>query len=418
MNKTTFSSLPLLTCLLLLVACGNAELALSAIPTWTTVPVQASHTEPVKSIQDTPSAISTSTVSEPTEIGIVNNRYASQVCPFSFNLTEGWSVQEYGAGESGAFSMDVPAIEFTRNPYQLRLNCTTLGDDVFIGPGGLPAGESVSLPTFEFLDAHIDAQAIVWEGDIISVVYAYRTENLILFATIGYSTDPSNTLSYEEFSIDQETIDDVANLLMSFSLTEDITVMVTPPVDLDPLVVLSMEEYYYSQIADTTIPNACGPTAGLIVLDYMGLEDSIMRVIDFLMSVEPEQGGFDPDCRRNLVCTSPMTLAQQLSYRYGITVHTRQYWTLESVYDALVNGHPIIADILWRLDGSSLGHFVVIFGVDTVKEHVYFHDPLEGAMMASTWEAFSARWAGPVDVGDPTYPQGFQYWGMEVFPPQ
>lgn len=284
-----------------------------------------------------------------------------------------------------------------------------------IGPGGMPAGENVSLPEIAFLDKLVPGQAIVWQGATVTALYIYQSEFIKISANLGSSPDPLKPVPFDEFDITQETINEVTEILVTLSLTDDLESTVFTSDCCEPQVILPMDEHYHSQIDDTDLLNACAPTAGFIVLDYLMRETSIDNVIDLLRSIEPEQGGYDPNCERNVVCTSPMTLDQQLSHEYRITIHTRQHWTLETTHNALVRGHPIIADILYRMNMKGLGHFVVIFGVDLEKELIYYHNSLDGENMVSTWQDFSARWAGPVDVGDPTYPQGFQYWGMEVY---
>jgi len=234
---------------------------------------------------------------------------------------------------------------------------------------------------------------------------------IVVFVDLG----PNPYVPYQEFNITEEIISEVSDFMGTVSLTNlpDIPFQSTP--EDYPSVFLPMDDVYHSQIDDTELPNACAPTAGYIILDYLKRETSLEIVADQLMMEKPERGGYDPTCQRNIVCTSPMTLAQKLSSEYQITIHTRQGWTFDAVHDALIRGHPIIADILWRNNSHGLGHFVVIFGIDKENELIYYHDPVVGPGIISSWQDFSERWAGPVDVGDPTYPQGFQFWGMEVY---
>ncbi len=370
---------------------------------------------PTRTSEPPPPSPTVRVIPTSTEIIIDENIFFSQYCHLSLKPPEGWSVSEHGPGEPGSYSMDVSLIELIKNQYRLAIVCQIGNDERTIGPGGLPAGENVSLPEIAFLDKLVPGQAIVWEGSTITVIYIYQSEFIKIVANLGSNPNPSNPVPDDEFDISQEAIDAITEILGSLYLTEDLELIVGTEDCCEPQVILPMEEHYHSQIDDTGLPNACAPTAGFIVLDYLKRETSIDNVIDLLRSIEPERGGYDPSCERNVVCTSPMTLAQQLSQEYRITISTRQHWTLEAAHNALIRGHPIIADILYRLNTKGLGHFVVIFGVDLEKELIYYHDPLDGNNMVSTWQDFSARWAGPVDVGDPTYLQGFQYWGMEVY---
>lgn len=403
--RTTKSAYFILFCVVIfatvLASCRAVLTDAPETPTWTSELPLPSPSIPV---------IPTST-----EVVIINNIFLSQYCPLSLIPKFGWSVQEHGPGQPGSFSMDVSLIELIKDQYRLAIVCQITSDEMTIGPGGMPAGENVSLPEITLLDKLIPGQAIVSEDITISVIYAYESEFIKIIINLGSNPYPSNTVPYDEFDITQETLNETAGILATLTLTEDLESIVVAEDCCAPPVILPMDENYHSQIDDTDFPNACAPTAGLIVLDYLKRETSIDNVIDLLRSIEPEQGGYDPNCERNVVCTSPMTLAQQLSQEYRLTIHTRQHWTLEAAHNALSDGHPIIADILYRLNMKGLGHFIVIYGVDLENELIYYHDPMDGESMISAWQDFSVRWSGPVDVGDPSYPQGFQYWGMEVY---
>jgi len=341
--------------------------------------------------------------------------FLSKYCPFSFILPDGWSVNEINAGDPGSYSLNAPTIELRKDEYQLAIICYVMATESEISPGGRGAGDVIEMAAIPFLNSFVSGQATMWAGSRVAVRYSYRSDNLTIFADLGHNLDPQNPVPYQDFNISDTYVAEVIQLLQSVSLTQDLTYLRPTPTSEDPLAILPMEDFYHSQLEDITLPNACAPTAGFIVLDYLQRETTPDEVAQLLMKVDPEYGGYDPSCQRNVVCTSPMTLAQRMSSAYQLTVHTRQGWTLQDAFHALEQGHPIIADILWRLDGGSIGHFVVIFGVDREQELIYYHDPLEGAKLIVPWETFSQRWAGPVDVGDPTFLEGFQYWGMEVY---
>jgi hypothetical protein len=96
-----------------------------------------------------------------------------------------------------------------------------------------------------------------------------------------------------------------------------------------------------------------------------------------------------------------------LFYEYGLGVYAHEDWTLEEIFAVVSKGNPVVADILWEPGVRSLGHFVVIYGVDLSQELIYYHDPYRGREMTSSWE-------GLVDVGDPLRPEGHRFWGLEV----
>lgn len=176
---------------------------------------------------------------------------------------------------------------------------------------------------------------------------------------------------------------------------------------------LPMEDKYHSQISETTLPNACGPTSLLMALDYFDLEESLADVIQ-KHQFSPAQGGYDPYCTANPVCTSPGALVQVAQEKYGLLVEAHEGWTFYEIQESLAAGHPIIADIVWRLADEGPGHFVVIYGIDIEQQILFYHDPYDGAEMAASWKQFSSAWDGPVDLGDPLQPQGYRFWGMSV----
>jgi len=176
---------------------------------------------------------------------------------------------------------------------------------------------------------------------------------------------------------------------------------------------LPMEDQYHSQISETSLPNACGPTSLLMTLDYFDLEESLENVIQ-KHQFSPAQGGYDPYCAANPVCTSPGALVQVAREEYGLLVNAHEGWTLQEIQESIAAGQPIIADIVWRLADEGPGHFVVIYGIDIDEQILFYHDPYDGAEKAASWDEFSVAWDGPVDLGDPLQPQGHRFWGMAV----
>jgi hypothetical protein len=176
---------------------------------------------------------------------------------------------------------------------------------------------------------------------------------------------------------------------------------------------LPMEDQYHSQISETSLPNACGPAALMMALDYFNLEQSLAEVIQKL-EYSPAQGGYDPYCTANPVCTSPGALVKVAREEYGLLVDAHEGWTFDEIQQSIAAGQPIIADIVWRLADEGPGHFVVIYGIDTEKELLFYHDPYDGAEKVASWEEFSIAWDGPVDQGDPLQQEGYAFWGMSL----
>jgi hypothetical protein len=175
-----------------------------------------------------------------------------------------------------------------------------------------------------------------------------------------------------------------------------------------------MEDDYHSQLSIPNGSSACGPTALLIALDYYDLQSSLPDLIA-QASFSPAEGGYDPTCTENAVCTSPQALARLASEEYGLDVQFGEGWTFDEVYAALEAGSPVIADIAWDPSITNLGHFVVIYGIDPENQVIYYHDPYNGAGLSASWEDFHSRWSHTVDVGDPLQAGGYTRWGMALY---
>lgn len=177
---------------------------------------------------------------------------------------------------------------------------------------------------------------------------------------------------------------------------------------------LGLEDDYHSQLSVPDGGSACGPAALLIALDYYDLQSSLPDIIA-QASFAPQEGGYDPTCTANAVCFSPKAMAKLASDQYGLDVQYGEGWTFDQVYAALESGSPVIADIAWDPNRTTLGHFVVIYGIDPDSNMVYYHDPYDGAALSASWDDFSYRWSFTVDVGDPLQSGGYSRWGMAIY---
>jgi uncharacterized protein YvpB len=177
---------------------------------------------------------------------------------------------------------------------------------------------------------------------------------------------------------------------------------------------------YHSQLREAGGGyNACGPAALLMVLDYLGQEKSLQTVARLAQGIPPREGGYDPVCSANPVCTSAGALVQVASQDYGLTVVAHDGWSLDDVRQSLADGHPVIADVTVDLRPGATGHFVVIYGISVSRQMVYYQDPYRGANKTAKWNRFSASWGGThglrVDHGDPLQPRGHSFWGMVAY---
>lgn len=261
-----------------------------------------------------------------------------------------------------------------------------------------PTGAGANM---DFLPTEAAGQQYLWQGNSRRVLYHLETSRL----SISISMDLVSAHSPAESPMQ------TGRLNLQFHPPTE-----THTAEAWPAVYLPMRQNFHSQLYETGLPNACGPAAALIVLDYYSLESSMIPIIDHLRAIEPRNGGYDPACSQNPVCTSPSAIARVFADEYKLIAHTRSNWSLEDVHRALQRGNPVIADIRW-FEGGTLGHFVVIYGVDLETSTLTYHDPFEGAERTASWDTFSARWSGPVDVRDPLQPEGFRRWGMEIYPP-
>ncbi len=178
---------------------------------------------------------------------------------------------------------------------------------------------------------------------------------------------------------------------------------------------LEMGAHFHSQLSETSLGNACGPTSLLIALDYFRIRASLAQVIQ-RSSLSPYLGGFDPTCTANPACLSPGVLVQ-VAERYGLGTDAHEGWTFDQLYAALADGRPVIVDVTWGLVPGGSAHFVLVDGLDPEKKIVYYHDPYSGPSRSASWTRFSASWAGPVDLGDPLRPAGHRFWGVALFKP-
>lgn len=182
---------------------------------------------------------------------------------------------------------------------------------------------------------------------------------------------------------------------------------------------LGLNVPYHSQISETRYPGnpstACGPTALLMVLDYLGLETQLSTVIEHLVDIDPHEGGYDPACSSsgNPVCTSAGALVRVAVEQYDLLVEAGDHRTERDIRRALCNGHPVIT-LVQSNPAASRGHFVTVIGTRTrgADRWVIYHDPLRQAGVEARWEDFLASWQGPVDLDDPLQPQGHAFWGM------
>jgi hypothetical protein len=367
---------------------------------------------------DTPLPDPSATQEEPSSSApseVPENLYLNEEYRFAFEIPDGWNLDEL---EWIEMEGEEPhrAIVLSKDVYEIILQFKTVFEDVWIGPRGMPAGDMlVKLDEVLILGQPTAGYLLVYQGKDMIVMYGIRHDELRISSQLRQITGPDVGYMYEDTELPEDIQEEYSALLQSlrrtgtFELPESIAMLAEFPV------ILSMEKSYYSQIYDTAVANACGPAAAMMVLNFYELEDSLDAVISKLRAM-PSPGAFDPDCYINTICTSPYVL-DSLLYEYGLNVQSHHNWTLPEVFAVVSNGYPIIADILWDAATESLGHFVVIYGVDFEQEVIYYHDPYHGSELYASWDGFASLWEGRVDVGDPLEPGGHRFWGLEVRPP-
>lgn len=388
---------------ILIQSCSVGTLAPSELPLETVIVATASP------IGAGPSPMFTADTKAETEIPpgmYVNTKYQ-----FGFDIPDGWELEEVvWDGEPG--SVPLHSLVLRKDFYEINLQFKTVFEEVFIGPRGMAYGEIVRLDEILILDRSTPGYALVADGKTKMLLYPIRSEELRISSSLWMITGPDLDYSYEDIDLPEETQAEFTKLLSSLSRTGEPNLPDSIALLADFPVILPLEKIYYSQLYDTDVANACGPAAALMVLDFFGLQDSLDTVIEELKRL-PSPGAYDPGCYRNTVCTSPDALTMLL-YEYGLGVYAHEDWTLEEIFAVVSKGNPVVADILWEPGVRSLGHFVVIYGVDLSEELLYYHDPYRGREMTSSWEDFALAWEGLVDVGDPLRPEGHRFWGLEV----
>jgi hypothetical protein len=338
-------------------------------------------------------------------------QYENTEYKFSFQIPAGWTLEEIVWEEMEGTTQ---AIVLTKDFFRIVLHFKTVFEDVFLGPRGMAQGELVKLDEISFFGREVGGHSLVFEGKTKMLMYGMNTNELRFFAGLDKEEYPDLDNTYEDVDIPQEIQIEFIALLETMTRTGTVTLPESVSLLADIPLILPLEKSYYSQIYDTDVANACGPASALMVLDYYGLEDSMGVVIDRLQSL-PSPGAFDPGCYINTVCTSPDALSMLL-YDYGLQVNPHEDWTLSEIFAVTAKGHPIIADILWDPSTESMGHFVVIYGVDLNQQVLYYHDPYRGREMTAHWDDFASLWEGKVDVGDPLKPEGHYFWGLEIGP--
>jgi hypothetical protein len=332
---------------------------------------------------------------------------------FAFEIPSGWVLEE-GTWEEMEGLLHY--IHLHNDHFRIVFHYKTVFEEVFIGPRGMAQGEIVRLEEIPILQRDVAGYSLVFEGLTKMITYAIISEEIRIFAGLDMITGPDLDYTYEDIDIPDEIRDDFITILQSMTRTGIVELPESMALLADIPLILSLERTYYSQVYDTNVANACGPAAALMVLDFYGLEDSMDAVIERLQAL-PSPGAFDPGCYVNTVCTSPDALTMLL-YDYGLQVNSHEEWTLSEVFAVISRGHPVIVDILWDPISASLGHFVVIYGVNLDQELLFYHDPYRGREMTVYWGEFASLWEGRVDIGDPLKPEGHRFWGLEIGPNQ
>ena len=361
------------------------------------VPLEATDSE----VDDLPNAITP----------YPENMYFNEDYLFVFQIPAGWSLEEHYWEEiEGPTQM----VELTKNHYRIVLQFKTVFEDVFIGPRGLGGSdvEIVKLDEIHIFDKDVAGYRHEYKGVTKRVFYSVSSNELRLFAGLTHETGPDLDFTWENIVIPTEIQLEFINMLKTLTRAGTVAIPESVALLAEIPLILPLEKVYYSQIYDTDVANACGPAAALMVLDYYGLENSMEVVIQKLRAL-PSPGAYDPGSYFNTICTSPEALTMLL-YDYGLRVDAHENWTLLEIFTVVSKGHPIIVDILWDPETASLGHFVVVYGVDLKEELIYYHDPYRGKELSAHWDEFASLWEGRVDIGDPLKPEGHRFWGFEV----
>lgn len=180
---------------------------------------------------------------------------------------------------------------------------------------------------------------------------------------------------------------------------------------------------YHSQLLETDSTRwnpsiTCLATALTMILDYYYFESDVNVINALVDDIEPDEGGYDPTCLTNPVCTSAAS-AVKVAEGYCSTVTAGDNWSREDLIASLENGNPVFALVTSGLKPDSYAHAITIIGYIDDGETIMYHDPADDGdnpndkgNSTATWDELAASWAGPNDVGDPMQPEGHTYFGL------
>ena len=185
----------------------------------------------------------------------------------------------------------------------------------------------------------------------------------------------------------------------------------------DELVMLDVP--FHSQITETPngVTSACMYTSLLMMVDSFGLELELGQLMAYGARIPFDEGGYDWRCIENPVCTSGEAVAHVASVDLGLVVEAGDGWTQGELHLALSHGLPVMTIVAFEWEpGGTIGHAVVVQGIDLHSGGLFFHDPWYGPDGDIDLDRFLGAWAGPLDIGDPLQPEGHYSWAMTVTP--
>jgi hypothetical protein len=168
-----------------------------------------------------------------------------------------------------------------------------------------------------------------------------------------------------------------------------------------------------------------------ILLRYWGVEADYQEVLNAVKEYPPEEGGYDPTCQTNQVCTSLQVVtkvAQRYAGQSGLVVEAREGWALNEIFEEhLLLNRPVMVnygggeDPLNPGQRLGIGHSVVIYGMDRDLEKIYVVDPYPPHPPYGTFGfgSFGLMWENS-DYGDPLRRNGEDYdsytnWALVMY---
>jgi hypothetical protein len=134
---------------------------------------------------------------------------------FAFRYVTTWSLEERPEEEMSA-GLSAKSVVLRQGTLRLVIQYKRPAEELILGPGGVPAGDTVDRGTVTFLGRELPKHVLVFEGKDKSVFYGDRFEELEFY--IQLDDDPGVGVDYRTLEIPENVQAEVDQILESFEL--------------------------------------------------------------------------------------------------------------------------------------------------------------------------------------------------------